>query len=281
VGVEAGRDQHQLRPERLDARQQHLVPQRTEGVGAVPGREAAVEDVADAVLVLAAGVGIQGRLMTGGEQDPGFALEDRLRAVAVMDVEVGDGHALQPVDGKRMRRAHGHVVEQAKAHGAVRGGMVAGRAHRAEGAPTAGHHRVHRGGHGAGRPQRSFGRARRHRGVVVQPMDAIGRLGAEDAFDVCGGMHAAELRGCGTGRLDVVQCREAVAVQRLEHGGQPRRPLHVCRAGVVQQAGGMGIETQHGFVSPDAAVRRATAPRRDRSRGRARGRARTGGRTAG
>ena len=62
-----------------------------------------------------------------------FVFEDRLRAVAVVDVEIDDRDPRQAVAFERMRGGDGDVVEQAEAHRDVAGGMVPGRAHRAEG----------------------------------------------------------------------------------------------------------------------------------------------------
>ena len=57
--------------------------------------------------------------------------EDRLGAVAVMDVEIDDRHAFEAVR-QRVRGADGDVVEQAESHRAVALGVVSGRTHRAE-----------------------------------------------------------------------------------------------------------------------------------------------------
>jgi hypothetical protein len=75
----------------------------------------------------------------------GVAGQDVLGAVAVVHVEVDDRHALAAVAFQRIARGERHVVEEAEAHGAAAAGVVAGRAHRAEGVlQLAGHHRVGR-----------------------------------------------------------------------------------------------------------------------------------------
>ncbi len=56
----------------------------------------------------------------------GAVIEDRLRAVAVVDVDVEDGGALS--GSRQQRRGDGGVVEVAEARRHVGGGVVAGRA---------------------------------------------------------------------------------------------------------------------------------------------------------
>ena len=50
--------------------------------------------------------------------------EHGLGAVAVMDIEVDDRNPLEPLVLKRIGGGHGHVVEQAKSHGAIRGRVM-------------------------------------------------------------------------------------------------------------------------------------------------------------
>jgi hypothetical protein len=68
-----------------------------------------------------------------GHQDARSPGHDVFGAVAVVHVEVDHGHPLQVVALQRVLGRHGHVVEKAEAHGLVTAGMVAGRAHGAEG----------------------------------------------------------------------------------------------------------------------------------------------------
>src|SRR5258708_6947913 len=74
-----------------------------------------------------AGAGVKGELVGAGVEDVGSCLEDVLRAVAVVDVEVEDRHprgaaAAQVLGGDR------GVVEEAEAHGGRAPGVVAPRA---------------------------------------------------------------------------------------------------------------------------------------------------------
>ena len=54
--------------------------------------------------------------MQRDEEDGAVAAEDRLGAVPMVDVEVDDGHPLEPELGLRVARRHRGVVDQAKAH---------------------------------------------------------------------------------------------------------------------------------------------------------------------
>ena len=69
--------------------------------------------------------------------------EHVLGAVAVMDVEINHRDPVQPVPGASVERPDGDRVEQAKAHGTGRFGVVPGRADGAKGViGRAGHDRV-------------------------------------------------------------------------------------------------------------------------------------------
>src|SRR5690606_39273667 len=54
-------------------------------------------------------------------------LERPLRAVSMMHVEIHDGNSFNPMVLARIFSSNGDVVEQAKAHGRVRFGMMSGR----------------------------------------------------------------------------------------------------------------------------------------------------------
>ncbi len=80
-----------------------------------------------------AGAGIAGRLVGGGVEQVGIGDEDRLRAVAVVHVEIDHRDAPQPPARLRVAGGDGGVVEQAEAHRpapARRGGPAAGRRRR-------------------------------------------------------------------------------------------------------------------------------------------------------
>ena len=109
VRVEAGRDQEQLRAEAVERRQQDLVPGAAELGAAAARRQRRVGEVADAALVACAAARIQRRLVRGRVHHPRLVLEDRLGAVAVMDVEIGDRHARQAVRA-RLGISHEAIV---------------------------------------------------------------------------------------------------------------------------------------------------------------------------
>ena len=68
----------------------------------------------------------------GAQHHAGIVVEDLLGAVAVVHVEVDDGHAGKPAR-PRVGRGHGHVVEEAEPHRAVALGVMTGRTHQTEG----------------------------------------------------------------------------------------------------------------------------------------------------
>ncbi len=70
--------------------------------------------------------------MRRGVEQGVVGLERRLRAVAVMDVEIDDRHAFETVHIAGPQGADRGVVEQAETHRPVGFGMMPGRAHRAE-----------------------------------------------------------------------------------------------------------------------------------------------------
>ena len=241
MAVEARRHQHQLRPEGLDARQQDLAPGVPEGFAARARRQRRVGEVAHAGLAGVAAVGVQRRLVRAGVHHARLAGEDVLAAVAVVHVEIGDHHPLQPVRVKRVRRGHGRRVEQAEAHRHRAGGMVARRPHGAEGLGVfARHHRVHGRHAGAGGAQRGLGRFHRHGGVFVQAQQAV-EGGVEQARDQVARVHAQQGVARRARRLAPRRHRERGA-HRVQHRLQPRRALRVPGPGVVRQAGGMGVE---------------------------------------
>ena len=79
--------------------------------------------------------GSSGHLVDGGEEDGRVVLEAGLGAVAVVDVEVDDRDARQtPCGAAHARAATATLENRQKPIGLVRLGVVAGRAHGAEGA---------------------------------------------------------------------------------------------------------------------------------------------------
>ena len=138
--------------------------------------------------IVEARIGIERMLERRHHQHPRIAREDVLGAVAVMDVEIDDRHALDPVDLERVRRAHRDVVEEAEAHRAVALRVVAGRADRAERrAAFAAHDEVGGEHDGARRVPGRRQRMRVHRGVGIEVVQAGLRAFGLDRRDVASG----------------------------------------------------------------------------------------------
>src|SRR5690606_5644226 len=130
------------------------------------GRQWHVDGVTDRAFVRRTGARIQRRLVGRQVHHPGIEVEDVGGAVTVVDVEVDDRDALQPVPVARVRRGERDVVEQAEPHRDRTGGVVSGRTHGAE-RPRylPGQYRVGCGDAGAGGPQRGLGGAGSEQGI--------------------------------------------------------------------------------------------------------------------
>jgi hypothetical protein len=102
----------------------------------------------------------------GEVEDLPVPVEDVLGAVAVVDVPVEHGDPPDP-EGAGVRGGHRRVVEEAEAHGVVRPGVVARRAHDGEGGLTR-QRAVHRGAGGPGGERGDLEGARPERRVGVE-----------------------------------------------------------------------------------------------------------------
>ena len=79
----------------------------------------------------------------------------------MVDIEVDDSGTLQPVRVAGVERADGDIVEEAKAHGLIRLGVMSRRADGAEGiAGATGHDFINRMDDSTGGTERGFDRAR-------------------------------------------------------------------------------------------------------------------------
>ena len=175
--------------------------------------------------------------------------EDILGAVAVVDVEIDHRDAVRAVLCARVVGGNGGVREQAEAHGAALLGVVARRAHLAEGVrDTAFHHRVHRIEAGADGAERGFEACRRHHRVAVEvDVPALrfrGLRRALDAGDVVLGMGAQDrlfhiLAQRRHGPLERVV---AFVREDLVDGAHPVRALWMPRPRVVLDKDGVGQE---------------------------------------
>ena len=88
-------------PEALHGRQAAPAPGGAEFGTPVARRQRQVKDVAAAGFFRIAGAGIQRNLMARNEQRVGRLLENLLRAVAVMDIEIHDGDPAGAVLSRR------------------------------------------------------------------------------------------------------------------------------------------------------------------------------------
>ncbi len=258
--IEAGGDQDQLRAEGIDERQHLVFPDIAEAQSIAARWQQQVVDIADAALVDAARMRIQPGLVGAQVLHGGVAFEDRLGAVTVMDVEIHDGDALQPMPVARMGGGHGDVVEQAKSHRHLCGGVVTGRTHGAEGgAGLVLHHRIDGGDTGAGGAQGGRARGRHHARIHVQLTIAV-EGGFQYRIHLLALVHAAQVAQLGQRRFAPVQIRECAA-QGLDHRFQAGGAFRVLRAGVVTEAGGM-CKDQHGATLASAPTRAHAQPRR-------------------
>src|SRR6185312_15044818 len=79
-------------------------------------RQRDVPHVAVAMIVGGAAAGIPGPLVHGHEMDALIALDERLRAVAMVHVPVDDEHAVEPARATRIVRRDCDVAEEAESH---------------------------------------------------------------------------------------------------------------------------------------------------------------------
>ena len=130
IAIEAGGDEDEVGGELSTDRQHHLGEGTHVLAIAEPGRERQVERPPGsgtlAYLLGGAGARIERVLMGRDVEHVRIALEEMLRAVAVMQVPVDDHHAPEAA-APEPRGGDGDVVEEAEAHRAIALRMVAGR----------------------------------------------------------------------------------------------------------------------------------------------------------
>ena len=256
VGVPAGRQDQRLRavrPHRLGelgigGDEGGIVGaegQRQVEVGALAGARAGLVRIAGEVGIVGGRVGVHRAV-----QHVGAVIEDGLRAVAVVRVEIDDGDALK-LAPQHLRRDC-RVVEVAEARAAVGVGVVPGRAAQRERGARASQHllgpgdcRLRRGVGGAPRPLHG---GARH--VAHVPAGA-----ADDAGDARRPAVAIGLGGA------------AVGMHVGQHLGPVVRQLHEARVGLFQEGevvAGMhlrGSARARSRRAPRARARRAPARR--------------------
>ncbi|OQC04330.1 MAG: hypothetical protein BWX79_02517 [Alphaproteobacteria bacterium ADurb.Bin100] len=131
VGVEAGTDEDHLRRMGLKPVNPHHLDDLAHIHAPGMGRDRHVHQIRS----IRAGTPdrIEGMLVETGHQDALVPGDDVFGAVAVVDVEVDDGHPLQPMALQRVLGRNRHVVEKAEAHRLVTARMMARRSDGAEG----------------------------------------------------------------------------------------------------------------------------------------------------
>ena len=237
VGVKAGADEDHLGLVFFQARHPHHLDQLAHVHALGVGGHGAVDEIG--VVLQRATLGVERVLEEAAHQDALVAGHDVLGAVAVVHVEVDDGHALHAVALAGVLGGHRHVAEEAEAHGLVARGVVAGRAGAAEGVfQLAGNHRVHRVDGGTGRQQRRAVGVAVHRSVGVERV-AVGAAS----------IHFLD--------QDVVQAAQrghmaaAVRQQQFAHGGgRGLAPVECVADAGDQQPVFDGVEPLRAFGVP-------------------------------
>src|SRR5437868_2771238 len=138
VGVVAGTDHDQVRAKLVDRGGDAAVESLQPSVAVRPGRDRNVHCRADRArspaVLLHSGARIPRVLVHRCVQHLGRVVEDVLRSVAVMHVEIDYGDARGTI-AQRSTHRDGRVVEQAETHRSKRGRMVSRRADHGEYAP--------------------------------------------------------------------------------------------------------------------------------------------------
>ena len=132
--------------------------------------------------------------MGGAIEQVGIGPEDFLGAVAVVDIEIDDGHALRIIAAAGIMGGDGHLIEQAEAHGLARFRMVAGRAERTEGVVgLAGEDGIDGGGGGTHGAKGRFEGAGRHHRIGIDIFHALFRGHGLDVVEMLLGVGAENI----------------------------------------------------------------------------------------
>src|SRR6478735_1532736 len=230
MGIESGGDDDELRPEGVERREDSVLEGFAEFGAGVAGRKRRVENVADTGLAHGTGARKQRHLMGRRVEHARIGVEDFLRAVAVMHVEIDDGDPLQPVVALRVTRADADVVEQAEPHRPFGFGVVGRRAARDEGVLHFSiEDLVDRLQRAADAAQHDLPRRGLHHGVAAVEIDKTGvRAGGFEPVDVAVGVHVARRIEIGDVGL--------FAQQRVELGPAEHRFHHAVAVGPLRMA---------------------------------------------
>ena len=239
--VEARGDDQKIGRERLEARQDFALHSLAEGLAAIAGPQGRVDDlVVLAALANRAGAGIMGHLMGRGVHHAGIVPEDVLDAIAVMDVEIHDRHALGAVRFLRVPSGDGGIVEEAEAHGRRDFGVMSGRPGRDERvANLAAHHLIDREDRAPRGAKRGLVRARRHQCVRIERGEAVLGRRRPDGLDVIVRMDAGDRGEVGARRGVARQHLKRLALKRPFDRAQAVGPLGMALAHIVREARGV------------------------------------------
>ena len=195
MGVEAGGNQDEFGVESGEGgKDLRLISGANEGT-VRPGRQGQVDDLTmRAAFGRLARAGPQRHLLRGGEKGAGFVPQQGLGAIAMMHVEIDDGHARKPVMIECAFGGDRDGAEQAKAHRGFGQGMVAGRAGHDKGvAGLTRQHGIDSSTGPADRPEGRLQTAGRHPGVGVKRNDFGHRSAGMDEIDIAHGMAAQDV----------------------------------------------------------------------------------------
>ena len=236
MGVEAGRDQHELRLELPADGRDHVLEQRQK-IGVPQARrhrqvDGEARSTAPPRILRGARARVVGILVSRDVQHARVVIETVLRAVAVMQVPIHDQDTAQAEPRAQILRAHGHAVEQTEPHRAVAFGVVARRAYQGEAVVhLAFHDRVQH----AQQPA-----AGQQCGLVRPRTDARIRV---------------ERRGRLSGRRRHAPDQAGVVNQRdFLMGGEPGREPHEPRAPIRLHAAQQAADPVRAFGMPGAGV---------------------------
>jgi hypothetical protein len=174
-------------------------------------------------------------LKAAAEQHARLIAKNILGAVAVVNVKIDNGDALEPVLAQGMGGTDGDIIKDAKSHCAIALGVMPGRANAAKGGIyVSRHHQIYAVYNCTGRTQCRVHGMRIHGGVAIEPYASLLGDVCVDQIDVAAIVHAKQLVARGPWRLLVLQpsinpgCDHAI-----HYGSKPLRPFRVVRAYLV------------------------------------------------
>ena len=185
--------------------------------------------------------------MNGKKSDAWIFPEDRLRAIAMVDVEIDDQHAIQAEFRDRRRRPNGHVVQDAEAHRLAGQGVMSGGTHQAQcGLVFATNHTADRVDYGSGGQCGNVETTRPANGIRIQ-IAAAGTCEGPNLLDigrVVNPCQAAPITRFGRG-LPALGGQPRSIEMRF-HRSQPQRAFRMAARLVVQKPR-VSIKESHGF----------------------------------